>query len=1586
MMRNYSKAIFASLFSMLVITSGIIASAQNETEWKAMRNGVVLPTSQKPMKVKSMSETVRKGLGIRTAGSQIAPSKDGMRPTPKVSQKPNNLLRSPENPRGNLYGVINRFPNMEYNSEAFVAKFDMKSGSMTKMYSGYQFCPYIGDDYTLQTNVYRNGAIYSPGQKVEIDGSYQYWTVTDFYSGEIINEFKYNSDACAYTMCYNSDEDKFYAVSINNMSEQYSLLQVIDPNDSKQPFNVIDLADLNSDFRTGFICSIAYNSKDKLLYVFNAANVVYTIEIKNGQLIVAEAGFVDSNDILFEEGVTTPLVYSPADEMFLMVYRDNFLRANRLLYVHPETFEVFEGPLLAESFRPYIASLFVTDDFAEPDAPEVVGKVNVNFTKANLTGKISFTSPEYTYAGVELGETPIKMVVTIDGKEYYNQNVKALTPVSLDVTLEEGSHVLEIVSYNGEFASPKRTVEFYTGYDAPKSPEYLTLQGNTLSWERPGEIGMHNGFVDADDITYNVYLDGKKLNDAPITEEQYVVEPKDAQKVCEFSVEAVSHNHASDKTSLKEVFGSAINLPFFQKPTSVEKDMYRVINHNEDGRMWFWTDETADKGSDMYGWAMSVGYMNAADDWLIFPLINFPDASKLYSIDFDIAGLMLDYTTCESYELYLAKEPTVKAMLSGLCIYKDNYYMTDDGFQHKSYNFAVKEPGDYYIAMRINSTKDTDPSGFGVLVNDFNVKVVDGKSNSLPADPTKVTVIPDPEGYNYFDVEATLPTLDITGKPLPADQVITLKVVANGIEKTGTGKPGETIIVPHGVDFPGFVNIAITPSNEAGDGYTRYHRNYVGIDIPLCPTNIKATASADNLTMHYTWDAPGAIGENNGVVNVDELYYKFYVRSGIALSYIDKTTECKYDFKPFGNQALKQEATLAGSSANNEAGESRYSIFYQDEIGVPYELPVKEEFNSTGFDFSPYRFLVDGEFSQSEVTNVSSMDGAGIDDPKFVQGGLIAYCTGIITDSRAVLPKVTTSGISRTMVSVRVWDYSHAPEVMQIFGRRFEKEEEQLIGEYRFTHPSKGEWVEYELPLPAEFNNCPWIQIRIGCPLKGEQLHSNEYLVIDNYQIYPDLNYDLKITDLNGLAVATPGETATYFVKVANAGRERTSGNLIISAVNSEGKTIASSETPVPMINPYQFFEHEVQFELNGDFMNGESVEIIAKIECDEDDNTNNNTKKISLQMRNSGVPVVTDLVGTPLDDEVELTWSAPQGEYGDFENFDLLTPYQVTDKLGQFKNVNGDDLYPIAIGNGALTIEWPDYEKKQAWTVVNMEDLKLMNDTRMAPHSGKQVLIARAGWYDQEDTPKQSSKWLVSPEVVGGTKISFWVSTPSSSDTEYLEIWTSETGDYLDPTSTSSTRNGNFRKQAPKSKVGSEAWEEISYKLSAKDKYFALRYSSYDGIAILLDDITFTPAQKLAYDIDHYSVYRVDDSGEPVLVADDLKTPGFTDKTWDSTKVATYYVLAHANYDNRVIAGAKSNLVRIAATGVDNISDTQAIYSGKGEIRVDGFEGENITITAADGKVMVNTNVRSAQAHYSVAAGIYVVTCGDVTRKVVVR
>ena len=104
----------------------------------------------------------------------------------------------------------------------------------------------------------------------------------------------------------------------------------------------------------------------------------------------------------------------------------------------------------------------------------------------------------------------------------------------------------------------------------------------------------------------------------------------------------------------------------------------------------------------------------------------------------------------------------------------------------------------------------------------------------------------------------------------------------------------------------------------------------------------------------------------------------------------------------------------------------------------------------------------------------------------------------------------------------------------------------------------------------------------------------------------------------------------------------------------------------------------------------------------------------------------------------------------------------------------------------------------------------------------------------------------MFSPELSGGKQtISFYIRGLSSSISETYEVYYSETS----PSVTNAVRLHS-------GKTG-DAWEKVSVEIPAGAKYFAIRYTSSDGNALMVDDITYIAAPKSAeLELIGYHVY----------------------------------------------------------------------------------------------------------------------------------
>ncbi len=1595
MRRTFLKAGLLTLASAAALTFAITATATTDGWRRQGQEPREKTFVKKTLTVQSQFKR-NHGIGSSTADTQLRPLGDGIQHTRINHRAVSKTARTMENPIGSLYAVVPRYVGMEYTYEAFIGKIDTKAGTLTPLHYSSAFCPYIGSDFTFQTNVYRKGQIYCPEHRTDmVEGSSSFvWTIVDLESGDVTAVVNIDEDAfgAPYSVTYDEHNDLFYGVALS--SDAANQFCIYDPKkfnlDGTPTHDAVQYLG-NIGNGSNYISTVVYNPLDGEVYAFDQDNNVYQILMDPTNAFTKvqaiEAGYLEYNSSqLFEEGVTTPMVYSPRDEMFVLNYPDNSLKKNILLYVDPNDWNVYEGRIINSNINPYISALICADEFAEADAPELAAAPQLLFENNSLNGTITITAPEFTYYGVAIGSTPIDVTLKIDDDVVFQGKMSAKETKTVNATVTEGNHTVTLVTAIDGKESPVRSMTFYAGNDTPLAPANLKLDIDKLTWENPGKVGIHGGYVEADNMEYDIFVDGVQQNITPVEATEYTLRMPADMKRASIQVFASANGKKSDAATLNDVIGTALELPVAFAPTKDQFQLFTVINANGDNQAWYASN--INEGNLSYPAAIfNIGYFVDADDWLILPAIHFTSADELYNFAFEIASPGANDTSEESFAIYLAERPNPEAMRKGTCIYQRDLFVK--GTQHlwdpMSFNFVAKNPGNYYIGIYCYSSKENNSAG--MYLRNFTVKSLDGQTSAAPGDSEKITVSPAEYGDQAASFEIKVATVDMAGKPLDPNKDVTYTIVCEqtGDDVTVAGKPGETITAICGaVGYDGYADFCITPSNEHGFGYTRVRRVYVGIDTPLPPVNIKGVPADDNLSMTLSWDAPGNVGENGGYVDVDELTYNLYTKSGITYYKVGSTKELSTVFEVGAGSTTLADYHV-GPAAQNAAGESVGSQFVQEMLGKPYETPFKEYWNTTGFLMNPYNFLTTGAFAMSTWENTGMLEAINEEfaGAKTQQGALISYSMAGHTETQLIMPKVETKGMKRANLSLRFWDYKDTPE-LRLFARYPNQLTYKLIETIEPNNPAKGQWNEAIVSLPAEVLDCPWVQFSLQASLTGA---TSEYLALDTWAIYPDCEYDLGITGFTGTSQAAIGDNLTYRCLVTSAGSERASGVLNIDIVDENGKVYATDQTVINDLPSLSINEHNVSFELDGQFNGVNKLIARATVICDNDELDTNNVREIPVEIKSSQIPAVSDLEGSRSEEGVSFTWSTPTSTYGDFDNFEYHPAFVKTDMIGDWQNVDQDGLKPLQMNNGTLEIKWEGSEEPCGWTVVDAEKLGLQNDPRAYTHSGKQYLMARCADIPSDADPQayQTSKWLISPRIQGGTTLSFWANTLST-DTEYFEIWYSTTGTELGTISKLNPNVcGDFRGRKAFSKSGSDTWELISYKIPGNAKYVAIRFCSFDGLALLIDDLSFTPLEMHTGAVDHYALYRSDNNAAFAKVADDIKGNAFVDTTYPDSD-AKYYLACVNEIDGAMMEGPKSNSVRIIGSSVAEIAGETAIRGGVGEIILIGFEGQNVEIFTADGKVVFNSTVRAQQAHYGLESGIYLVRVAGQQTKVLVK
>ena len=115
-----------------------------------------------------------------------------------------------------------------------------------------------------------------------------------------------------------------------------------------------------------------------------------------------------------------------------------------------------------------------------------------------------------------------------------------------------------------------------------------------------------------------------------------------------------------------------------------------------------------------------------------------------------------------------------------------------------------------------------------------------------------------------------LPFLDINDEPLEGE--LSWSIEANGKQMaSGKGNPGDLVESTLTFENEGTYNFVINVSNSAGAATPYTFRKYIGMDIPLAPTNIVAKADGKKVTL--SWEISDK-GINGGYIDESQLIHQ----------------------------------------------------------------------------------------------------------------------------------------------------------------------------------------------------------------------------------------------------------------------------------------------------------------------------------------------------------------------------------------------------------------------------------------------------------------------------------------------------------------------------------------------------------------------------------------------------------------------------------------------------------------------------------------------------------------------------------------
>ena len=1590
------KRLSISLATALMAVAMIFPTGAFASPKRAFR-GEIVENPGMSESAKKEAQTVKEFLAARKPGGQSLERVGGgtflgdpaaeQTALLNVKQTPKKVLhRSADDPTGDIYAVFATFTSATSGQEGAYGKLNLATGGWDMVYRGPQF-QMSQSEYYYQTGAVRENILHIPAYyENPATGEYRItWTRVDLETGDVLDPLNFGStlNAFFYSMVYDEKNDCFWGLSVDiNGQTGGNLIRVDCAGNAKYwyPYNTgINVGPVEGEFAN----EIVYNPIDQLIYVLRDNGQFLCIDpttqdrpVPVFQFDEAEAPFCFN-----EMYITSPLIYSPRDKAFIGMHANSAEEVFQIYAIDVETYDVYEISTLHPTG--YVASLYCTDKYAVDNAPDRVENLKVNLVENQLSGSFEFTMPVTTFGGIALpASQQIDVTVAVDGKTAWTGKALPGATVKQNYTFTQGLHNLSVTpKLSGDLVGPEIKLRFYAGNDNPFPPQDVDVSNYVITWGAPREGGVHNGYVDNNAVTYNVYWDGtRKLNSEPLTECKFTI-PEIAQMERHVvTVKTLVNGMESEpSTELSRIFGPAFQIPVNFTPTAAEANLFEIIDANRDATGTF--NKFRYNASENCFEIRDEWHYTQANDFLFFPRMAFNDGEAQYSVSFNYCGYFADPSLLNTYDLYLAT--SVNTNTSRMTRIDSRKNISVPSTKTHIIRFVVPEPGEYYIVLH---EKADDQKYRGAKISDFKVQKLEGYTTEAPAEATDVSIASDPTGKMEGIITFTAPTLDLKNRPLVSSEMVTI-TAKNSLGSVSTqvlpGAKGE-LRIP--TDIEGKQEVYITSSNTHGEGVAHTYYTYIGLDVPTAPRNVKGKSLDNNLGLTLSWDVPSAIGENNGYVDVNDLTYRIMSKSGI--NYVP-VAEVYNDFSyTFRVNPGDMAAYFIGPMAVNSKGQNRTSEFIDDVLGTPYELPMSEEFSNTKFQTKPWTQSTHSESLNVYWETATDLTPLGVGTPNPRGGGMLyAYNAAESSGYGSMYsPKFSTKGQKKASINLRYWSCAKSTS-MELFVRSNKDQQFKKVEEINGRQVLGSSWKDWKVVLPDEYMDCDWVQT---C-LRGYHRTGDTYTIIDSYAAIAEVEYEFAVTEVSGPYSAIIGESPEFEITVVNGGLEAARPDLLVELVGYEDgneNVLDKKNYTLGRINASSSLIQKVNFDLTTDAMKYSDLRVRATVSYPDDEIVHNNVKSTTFIVKQSMLPVVTDLKGqwNANNDGASLSWSAPATEWGPHDDFEVLKPFQLTDRIGQWKNVDMDGKDPFYLSG----CEWENCTKPSGWMVINAEEAGL-NDERTVAKSGKQYIMARSIGYDGAagEDPIPAIDWLISPRVVGGSDVNFWMGTIDTNYTETITLFYSSTTDQLGEEleydeATKTYYCGAFKSLRHFTKSGSDAWEEINFRLPEDARYFAFVYRSIGMLGCMIDDIQFSPVNNQSWDIESYDIIRSMDGNESII--DNVKDTNYVDLT-NKDMNAVYYVTPIVYNDGKAFVAPKSNPVTLTSSAVDEIfGENTFVGGGKNIILFGGLAGNNAKVFAADGKMVRNLNLNSDREVVNIESGVYVVTIGKKSLKVFVK
>ena len=1417
--------------------------------------------------------------------------------------------------------------------------------NVTSLWKRMDFIQGVGGGFV------RNGDVYNFFRQTSDNVlTYAGVLVCDFNSGDVkggieFDVFEANAATKAvWAAVYDEINDEAYVVTSNATGNGY-ILQKFNP-------DTYEMTNLGINVPEDWL-AFAWHPQEQTVYMIDESCIVKKCDM-------AAKRFTQVGSFNYDlTGYTCAMTYSPNDKAFLTLLD---------AYVSPDSYdECTDAVLLTETGKlTYLTTttdndqwsiLYCPDVYINSEGPKAPVMTSFNIQGAATSGTLNITLPSQYENGNAISGR-VYASTQIDGEPYGSSvSGNAGSQVSINISTTEGLHRIVVTPYvlsdDGYNYGTPLTINKYFGHDAPAAPKNVRLGEKSVTWEAV-TTGANGGYINPASVTYDVFIDGEKITSSPVTGTSFSFTemPKTGAVGHIAAVVAYEGGKASEQgTSGKFYTDDALSLPCFLGPDKGQIDMdeelismFTIVRDaytDTQYRGWQYDRQSEKSGGFYCLYSDKTTDPEKSDEWLFLPAINFDDAGSYYRLTMDVWCGNHYFSGDEVYEVTLTPAPSKRGatvIREATTVYNVPNWETSETL------FQVPDAGEWYIGIHY-ITNPQNKKVYRLYARNFRVEKSDA-STGAPAEVTNLVAEASPRGALSAVVSFNMPTVNLKGEALEAGKNITATVSTEAGSVTATGLPGAKCTVTVAAE-QGENTVQVITSSEAGTGKMNETIVYCGV---YRPGVVEATpvVSQDNsvLTIKVDIDDYNDKNEYVGASTCEAVIYRQIGGEWRQIANIGEEREWTFSIDPNESMELYQ----FGVAARNVVGFSEEMTTIGVVLGKPYTLPMNEDFRGENMTYEP---LI--------IQHISYLPAQwGFDDPANWDPSAgnesgMALIAMWESETQVSLPKFSTTGMNNVKADLSLFFGDKSAKLITVYASSPNVTMQQVA---QYTNKDGNGWEHKIINLPAACQNQGWVELVVRCQIEGY----SSYFMMDSYTIgqYPEEM--VTITGMHSDTRARVGEKREITVQLTNAGTSAVDVpdyQMKLTGPAGEIGTLTAVEniTSIPTDKPVTLtFEYTPK--------EADKGAVTARFSIPDQGTpaaVTNQSKEITVY--NAALPVVADLSAWYDADNatVSLNWSDPVFT----ETFETFEPWDYRENLRDFKNIDVD-------GSKVWGMEELTFNGKGLPKGYQVFSSTITDNGLLASHSGNQMLLAMS------TTTGETNDWLISPEIKGGSKVSFWMNVIdaqypetilvmySSTDTD-IESFKNVTGGYICP--------DEF------------GWKQYTVTLPADAKYFALWHYGDDGyeqFGCMIDDISYTPANPLAVK-DGFNVYR-----DGQLIAGGISTPGYVDN-FVVTDPIRYYVTTLGTLGTEKVESDRSNVIWIDETnsvikGVEN-AQAQKIYSQSGMIVLTGFEAGSIAnIYTIDGKEYGTARIEGSPTSVIIPSGVYVVKCGLKIAKVIVR